>query len=592
MFFTNGGRELVEAAWKIVRQHYLAKGEPQRVKAIAREIAYHGVTLGRAVVHRRAADEGAVRRVTDPGRADREHRIATRRGRTKAVLRAPARRGRAHDHRGRTGDGGDADRRAGPERRRVPRSAEGYWPGLRALCDKYGIALVADEVITGFGRIGEWFASSRYDVAPDLITCAKGITSAYAPMGAVIVCDRIAEPLYEDGRMLMHGITFAGHPVAAAIAHRNIEIFEREGVLENVREQEPYMGELLEGIKSRVPMVGDVRGGGVLLGAGARARREGLAVLRRGAREAAAGVPRRPAARGRPDRPSRRPWRRRAAPRPAAGRQPRGARGDGAKTEAVLADASERFFEGCSTPPTATGSRRRGRSSARALEGDVTADVVVIGGGYTGLWTAWQLRARGEVHGGARGGGVRAWPERAQRRVCETLWTHMPSLIERYGRANAIELWGVAESVADRRLVREQGVDAWFTRGLPDGLDRAGPRRGAGLDPRLARATVALALDGAALRARCDSPRFRRGLFVPDDATVQPARLALGLRRLPRSSTSTRGWSRCASGRNEVVAETAGGRVRAGAAVLAMNAATRASSRCATGCRSPPRTSS
>ena len=139
---------------------------------------------------------------------------------------------------------------------------DGYWPGLRALCDKYGIALVADEVITGFGRIGEWFASSRYGVAPDLITCAKGITSAYAPMGAVMVSDKIAEPLYEDGRMLMHGITFAGHPVAAAIALRNIEIFEREGVLENVRELEPYIGELLEGIKSRVPIVGDVRGAG------------------------------------------------------------------------------------------------------------------------------------------------------------------------------------------------------------------------------------------------------------------------------------------------------------------------------------------
>ena len=116
---------------------------------------------------------------------------------------------------------------------------EGYWPGLRELCDRYGIALVADEVITGFGRIGEWFASARYGVAPDLITCAKGITSAYAPMGAVLVSDRIAEPLYDEGRMLMHGITFAGHPVASAIALRNIEIFEREGVLENVRTHEP-----------------------------------------------------------------------------------------------------------------------------------------------------------------------------------------------------------------------------------------------------------------------------------------------------------------------------------------------------------------
>ncbi len=199
---------------------------------------------------------------------------------------------------------------------------DGYWPGLRALCDKYGIALVADEVITGFGRIGEWFASSRYGVAPDLITCAKGITSAYAPMGAVLVSDRIAEPLYEDGRMLMHGITFAGHPVASAIALRNIEIFEREGVLENVRELEPYIGELLEGIKSRVPMVGDVRGAGFFWALELVRDAERVALQRRGAREAAARVPRRPAARGGPDRPPGRPRRRRPAPRPAAGQRP------------------------------------------------------------------------------------------------------------------------------------------------------------------------------------------------------------------------------------------------------------------------------
>src|SRR5918996_943778 len=95
---------------------------------------------------------------------------------------------------------------------------EGYWAGLRALADRYGIALVADEVITGFGRIGEWFAVQRFGAAPDVITLAKGITSAYAPMGAVVVSDRIAEPLYDDGRMLLHGITFGGHPVAAAYA--------------------------------------------------------------------------------------------------------------------------------------------------------------------------------------------------------------------------------------------------------------------------------------------------------------------------------------------------------------------------------------
>jgi adenosylmethionine-8-amino-7-oxononanoate aminotransferase len=264
VFFTNGGSESVEAAWKIVRQHYLAKGEPQRTKAIAREIAYHGVTLG-------ALSFTGVRTYKEPfGAAP----IPVVRISNTNEFRDPdagddaARCARLLDEVERT------IIEAGPETVAmliaepvqnaggclVP--PDGYWPGLRALCDKYGIALVADEVITGFGRIGEWFASARYGVAPDLITCAKGITSAYAPMGAVLVSDRIAEPLYEDGRMLMHGITFAGHPVAAAIAARNIEIFEREGVLENVRALEPYIGELLEGIKSRVPIVGDVRGAG------------------------------------------------------------------------------------------------------------------------------------------------------------------------------------------------------------------------------------------------------------------------------------------------------------------------------------------
>jgi adenosylmethionine-8-amino-7-oxononanoate aminotransferase len=139
---------------------------------------------------------------------------------------------------------------------------DGYWAGLRELADRYGIALVADEVITGFGRIGEWFASARFGPAPDVITVAKGLTSAYAPMGAVIVSDRIAEPLYDEGRMLLHGITFGGHPMAAAVALRNIEIFERQGVLENVREHEGYIRERLEELRDRLPIVGDVRGAG------------------------------------------------------------------------------------------------------------------------------------------------------------------------------------------------------------------------------------------------------------------------------------------------------------------------------------------
>jgi adenosylmethionine-8-amino-7-oxononanoate aminotransferase len=264
VFFTNGGSESVEAAWKIVRQHYLAKGEPQRTKAIAREIAYHGVTLG-------ALSFTGVGSYKQPfGAAP----IPVVRISNTNPFRDPD----AGDDAARTARLLDELERtiveAGPETVAmliaepvqnaggclVP--PDGYWPGLRELCDRYGIALVADEVITGFGRIGEWFASSRYGVAPDLITCAKGITSAYAPMGAVLVSDRIAEPLYEDGRMLMHGITFAGHPLAAAIALRNVEIFEREGVLDNVRALEPFLRERLERIRDEIPIVGDARGAG------------------------------------------------------------------------------------------------------------------------------------------------------------------------------------------------------------------------------------------------------------------------------------------------------------------------------------------
>jgi adenosylmethionine-8-amino-7-oxononanoate aminotransferase len=264
VFFTNGGSESVESAWKIVRQHYLAKGEPQRTKAIAREIAYHGVTLG-------ALSFTGVANYKEPfGAAP----IPVVRISNTNPFRDPD----AGDDAARTARLLDELERtiveAGPETVAmliaepvqnaggclVP--PEGYWPGLRELCDRYGIALVADEVITGFGRIGEFFASSRYGVAPDLITCAKGITSAYAPMGAVLVSDRIAEPLYEDGRMLMHGITFAGHPLAAAIALRNVEIFEREGVLENVRALEPFLAERLGRMVDEIPIVGDARGAG------------------------------------------------------------------------------------------------------------------------------------------------------------------------------------------------------------------------------------------------------------------------------------------------------------------------------------------
>jgi adenosylmethionine-8-amino-7-oxononanoate aminotransferase len=264
VFFTNGGSESVEAAWKIVRQHYLAAGEPQRMKAIARETAYHGVTLG-------ALSFTGVPPMKEPfGAAPIPvvHVSNTNAFRDELADDPAAHCRRLLEEMERT------IVEAGPETvamiiaEPVQNAAgclvppDGYWPGLRDLADRYGIALVADEVITGFGRIGEWFGVERFGAAPDLITVAKGITSAYAPMGAVLVSDRIAAPLYEEGRMLLHGITFGGHPIAAAVALRNLEVFEREGVLENVREHEAYLRERLEGLRERVPIVGDVRGTG------------------------------------------------------------------------------------------------------------------------------------------------------------------------------------------------------------------------------------------------------------------------------------------------------------------------------------------
>ena len=264
VFFTGGGADSVEAAWKLARHYHLARGEPQRTKAIARDIAYHGVTLGALAltgVERYKAPFCApaipVTHVATTNRfraldgededafcrrllAELEQTVLTEGPDTIAMLIAEPVQN----------SGGCIT---------PPR---GYWPGLRELCDRHGILLVSDEVICGFGRLGEWLGVERYDVVPDLVTTAKGLTSAYAPMGAVIVTDRVAAPLHDDPKLtLMHGITFAGHPLCAAITLKSLELFEREGILENVRAQEPHLQRRLDELRS-LPIVGDVRGAG------------------------------------------------------------------------------------------------------------------------------------------------------------------------------------------------------------------------------------------------------------------------------------------------------------------------------------------
>jgi adenosylmethionine-8-amino-7-oxononanoate aminotransferase len=261
-FFTNGGSESVEAAWKLVRQYHTANGEPQRRKAIARDIAYHGVTLG-------ALSLTGVPRFKDPFDPPA---ISTRHVSNTNPFRSELQGEELTASL--ISELEQAIEEEGPETVAMVIAEPiqnaggclvpppGYWAGLREVTERHGILLVADEVISGCGRLGEWFAVERYGAAPDLITIAKGITSAYAPMGAVLVSDRVAEPLYEPGTMLLHGITFGGHPLSAAIALRNIEIFAREGVLENVRELEPYLRRRLEEEVLTLPLVGDVRGDG------------------------------------------------------------------------------------------------------------------------------------------------------------------------------------------------------------------------------------------------------------------------------------------------------------------------------------------
>jgi len=132
---------------------------------------------------------------------------------------------------------------------------------VREICDKYGVLLVSDEVICAFGRLGDCFGAQRFDYLPDMITCAKGLTSGYSPLGAVICRDHLAEPFLEGKASFLHGITFGGHPVSCAVGLANIAAMENEETLDNVRHHAPGFRERLEGLRD-IPIVGDVRGDG------------------------------------------------------------------------------------------------------------------------------------------------------------------------------------------------------------------------------------------------------------------------------------------------------------------------------------------
>ena len=141
----------------------------------------------------------------------------------------------------------------------------GYYEGVREICDRHGILICSDEVINAFGQLGQWFAAPRYKLDPDIITCAKGISSAYSVIGGVLVSDKVLEPFTAAAAPFSHGLTFGGHPLQTAIALKNIELMQKLKVLENVRNSAANARDHLNKLRS-LPMVGDVRGDGYLWG--------------------------------------------------------------------------------------------------------------------------------------------------------------------------------------------------------------------------------------------------------------------------------------------------------------------------------------
>ncbi len=261
VFFTSGGSESVESAYKMAIQWHQANGEPQRRKVIARRDAYHGVTMGAlnftGIPVCRTAFEplGIPTRHVSSTNAYRHPAGGDEAGFTRALL----------DEIESTLEFEQPETVAMIIMEPVQNAGgsivppAGYWKGLREICDRHGILLVSDEVICAFGRLGTWFGAQRLEYSPDMITFAKGLTGAHAAMGGVMMSDKVAEPFLTGKGDYLHGLTFGGHPVGSTIALKAIEIFEREKVFENVLANEPKVRDMLEGLKD-IPIVGDVRG--------------------------------------------------------------------------------------------------------------------------------------------------------------------------------------------------------------------------------------------------------------------------------------------------------------------------------------------
>ena len=259
VFFTSGGSEAVESALKLARQYFRVTGQGQKHKVIAREVAYHGTTMG-ALMATGLTDLRAPFEPFAQGGchvpntnsyhwpADRDPLWAAEKIRERiefegpqtvaAVILEPLQNA-----------GGC-----------IP-PQEGYFQRVREICDEFDVLLISDEVICAWGRLGHYFGCERYGYQPDIITSAKALTSAYAPMGAMIASERLFEPFSAGTASFTHGFTFAGHPVAAAAAMANIDVYEREDLCGHVLRKEDEFRGMLDDLRD-IPIVGDVRGAG------------------------------------------------------------------------------------------------------------------------------------------------------------------------------------------------------------------------------------------------------------------------------------------------------------------------------------------
>ncbi len=268
VFFTTGGGEAVESAWKVAKQYFKLTGKPMKHKVISRNVAYHGTPHGALSITGIPAAKAMFEPLV-PG----AHKVPNTN-----FYRAP-------EH----GDDLEAFGLWAADRIEEAIEFEGpetvaavfvepvqnsggcfppppnYFARVREICDKYDVLLVSDEVICAFGRLGHYFGADRFGYQPDIITCAKGMTSGYSPIGAMIATDRIMEPFLQGHNSFAHGYTFGGHPVSTAVALANLDIFEREKLNEHVRDTTGDFRRTLEKLND-LPIVGDVRGDGFFFG--------------------------------------------------------------------------------------------------------------------------------------------------------------------------------------------------------------------------------------------------------------------------------------------------------------------------------------